>query len=106
MPNLSFIGIAGILTWTAIYISIPAFGYSLDLLWLILSASVSALLSMLLVMPGESTIEDIVKVVILLVLGSVFSATKSEFGFIVICTAIASASGILFNHANQWIADK
>ena len=106
MRNLSFIGIAGILAWTAVYISIPAFGYSLDLLWLILSASISALLSMLLVMLGESIIEDIVKVVIILVLSSVLSATKSEFGFIVICTAIASASGMLFSHVNQWIADK
>jgi hypothetical protein len=87
-----------------VYFSIPAFGYPLSAYWLILLASISALFSILLVLLGESVIEDIVKVVLLLTLSSLLWATKGELGFIIICTVVASASGMLFNHANQWFA--
>lgn len=99
-------GMAGILAWLVVYFWIPTFGYSLSSYWMILLASISALFSMLLVFLGESVIEDIVKVVLLLILSALLWATKDERGFIFICTAIASASGILLNHANQWVADK
>lgn len=68
MRDLIFIIVTMILVWLAVYFAIPGLGYSPQLWAIITCASISAILSGLIVLLRESVIEDIVKVVFIVVL--------------------------------------
>jgi hypothetical protein len=106
MRNLIFCIVTIILVWLAVYLAIPGLGYPVRLWVLITSASVSAIFAWLIVLLGESVVEDIVKLVILAVLSAILSTNSPKLEFVFACTMIAGILGIVMNHINQFAAGK
>jgi hypothetical protein len=82
MRNLAFISVTMVLVWPAVYFAIPGLGYPLQLWAIITSASISAIFAGSIVLLGESIIEDIVLVGILLLLTTAlgFAARRATGG--------------------------
>ena len=103
---MTYITIAFLTTWVAIFFAIPEAGFDIELWLLIVLASIGGILSSLLVLLGESVIEDIVKLLIILVLSGIASGTNPKLGYIFISTLISSVLGVIINQINQYAANK
>jgi glucose uptake protein GlcU len=105
MREISYILLAVLITWPAIYFAIPVAGFDIETWVLILSASIGGIFSGLVVLLGETVIEDIVKIVILLCLAGILWGSTPKLGFIFI-TALAGVAGAIINQINQYAANK
>ena len=103
---MTYITIAFLTTWVAIFFAIPEAGFDIELWLLIVLASIGGILSSLLVLLGESVIEDIVKLLIILVLSGIASGTNPKLGYIFISTLISAVLGVIINQINQYAANK
>jgi hypothetical protein len=106
MRNLAFISVTMVLVWPAVYFAIPGLGYPLQLWAIITSASISAIFAGSIVLLGESIIEDIVLVGILLLLTTALGFAAPKIKFIFVCVIIAGLVGIVMSHINQFVANK
>ena len=93
-------------TWIAIFFIVPLEEFDMRLWELLISASIGGLFAGLLVLLGESVIEDIVKIVIMLVLCGILWATTPGLGYIFISALLAAITGSVFNQINQYAANK
>jgi hypothetical protein len=100
------ITIAFVSTWAAVFFAIPEAGFDIELWVRIVSASVGGLFSSLLVLLGESVIEDIVKLLVVLVISGIVSGTNPELGYIFISTLISGVMGVIINQINQYAVRK
>jgi len=95
-----------LITWLAILFIVPLVGFDTKLWVLILSASIGGLFSGLLVLLGETVIENIILVLVFLVLAGVLWGHKPSLGFIFISVLISSVIGVITNQVNQYAANK
>lgn len=103
---MTCITIAFVTTWAAIFFAIPEAGFDIELWVIIASASIGGIFSSLLVLLGESVIEDIVKLLVVLVLSGIVSGTNPRLGYIFISTLISGVMGVIINQINQYAAGK
>lgn len=73
---------------------------------LIVSASVGGIFAGLLVLLGETIIEDIIKVAILSVISGTLWATTPKLGFVFISAVISGVTGTVINQISQYAANK
>ena len=106
MRETNYALIALAVTWLAIFIIIPAADFDIKLWKLIVSASVGGIFACLLVLHGEAVVEDIVKVVILLILTGVLWGKAPKLGYIFISVLISGVTGAVFNQISQYAANK
>ena len=95
-----------LITWFAIVFIVPLVGFDIKLWVLILSASIGGLFAGLLVQLGETVIENIFLVAIVLVLAGVLWGYKPSLGFIFISVLISGVIGVITNQVNQYAANK
>lgn len=103
---MTYILIALIITWVAIFFAIPEAGFDIEKWVLIVSASIGGTFSSLLVLLGESVIEDIVKLVMMLVLSGIVWVTNPKLGYIFITILISGGMGAIINQINQYAVNK
>ena len=101
-----YISLGILITWIAIFLIVPLVGFDINLWVLILSASIGGLFSGLLVLLGETVIENIILVLVFLVLAGVLWGHKPSLGFIFISVLISSVIGVITNQVNQYAANK
>jgi len=106
MRETSYILLALLITWLGIFVIVPVIGSDIKLWELVVSAFIGGIFAGLLVLLGESVIEDIIKVVILLILGGAFGAATSRLGFIFISALLSGVTGAVINQINQYAANK
>jgi hypothetical protein len=95
-----------LITWLAIFFIVSVADFDIKLWELVVAASVGGIFACLLVLLGESVIEDIVKIVILLILGGVLWATTPRLGYIFISALLSGVTGAVINQINQYAANK
>lgn len=106
MRETSYMLLALLITWLAIFFIVPVADFDIELWELVVSASVGGIFACLLVLLGESVIEDIVKIVILLILGGILWATTPRLGYIFISALLSGVTGAVINQINQYAANK
>ena len=106
MRETIYILVALVVTWLAIFFIVPVTGFDINLWKLVLSASVGALFAGILVLHREAVVEDILKVIILLILAGVLWGEMPELGFIFVSALIAGVAGAVFNQVNQCAANR
>lgn len=95
-----------LITWFAIFFIVPLMGFDIKLWVIILSASVGSLFAGLLVLLGETIIENIFLLAIVLVLAGVLWGHYPGLGFIFISALLSGVIGTITNHINQYAANK
>ena len=95
-----------LITWLAIFLIVPLTGFDIKIWVLLASASIWSLFAGCLVMLGETVIENIILVVILLVLTGILSGSKPNLGFIFISALLSGVIGAMTNQINQYAAHK
>ncbi|RDH82825.1 MAG: hypothetical protein DIZ80_11170 [endosymbiont of Galathealinum brachiosum] len=103
---MPYILIAFIITWLSIFISLIEFGFNVEFWTLIVSASIGALLSSLLVLLGETIIEDIVKLILIIVMPAILMNSNPKLGFIFITALISCITGVTINQLNKYLSYK
>lgn len=103
---MSYTIIGLITTWVAIFISIPAVGFDVEVWVLIVSASLGGVLSSLFVLLAESVVEDVVKLVMMLVLSGVVWGMNPALGYIFVAVLISGGLGAITNQIGQYAANK
>lgn len=93
-----------LITWSAIFFIVPVMGFDINMWVLIVSASIGGIFTGFLVLLGETVIENIFLVVILLVLTGVLWGTKPGLGFIFISALLSGVIGMITNQINQYVA--
>jgi hypothetical protein len=106
MHEKIYISLGILITWFAIFFIVPLVGFDINLWMLILSASIGGLFAGLLVLLGETVIENIILVLVFLVLAGVLWGHKPSLGFIFISVLISSVIGVITNQVNQYAANK
>lgn len=106
MRNAVFIVMTMAIVWPIVFFALPPIGFPLEIWALVASASVSAVFAGLLVMLGETIIENMILVCILLVLSGVVSTTTTKLGFIFVCALSSAFVGVLMNQINKAIANR
>lgn len=100
-----FILAAILFTWLAIFFIVPFMGFDIKMWGLILSATIGGLFAGLLVLPGETVIENIILVIVLLVISGVVSGENANLRFIFITALLAAVIGTMINLINQYITN-
>ena len=95
-----------LITWFAIFFIVPVMGFDIKMWVLIVSASIGGIFTGFLVLLGETVIENIILVVILLVLAGVLWGTTPSLGFIFISALLSGVTGAITNQINQYTANK
>jgi hypothetical protein len=95
-----------LITWVAIFFIVPATGFDIKMWVLIVSASIGSIFAGLLVLAGETIIENIILVLILLVLAGILWGTTPGLGFIFISALLSGVIGVIINQINQYAANK
>lgn len=95
-----------LVTGLSIWFGVPAMGFEVEMWVLMLSASVGGLFTGLFVLLGESVIENIALVIILLVLAAVVSGMKPGLGFIFLCALFSGVIGTITNQVNQYLSNR
>jgi hypothetical protein len=95
-----------LITWFAIFFIVPVMGFDIKMWVLIVSASIGGMFTGFLVLLGETVIENIILVVILLVLTGVLWGTTPSLGFIFISALLSGVAGAITNQINQYAANK
>ena len=80
MRDAVFIAMTMAITWLIVFFALPATGFPLEPWGLVAAASLSALFAALLVMLGETIIENAIVLCVVLVLAGVVSTTSPTFG--------------------------
>ena len=106
MQEKIYLSLGILITWFAIFFIAPLVGFDINLWVLILSASIGGLFAGLLVLLGETVIENIVLMLVFLVLAGVLWGYKPSLGFIFISVLISSVIGVITNQVNQYAANK
>lgn len=106
MREKTFIHLGILITWFVIFLIVPLMGFDIKMWVLILSASIGSLFAGSLVMLGETVIENIILVAILLVMTGVLSGSKPNLGFIFISALLSGMIGAMTNQINQYAANK
>ena len=106
MREIFYIQLGILITWFAIFFIVPLVGFDIKLWVLILSASNGSLFAGLLVLLGETVIENIIFVLVFLVLAGVLWGYYPSLGFIFISVLISSVTGVITNHVSQYAANK
>lgn len=106
MRNAVFIVTTMAIVWPIVFFALSPMGFPLEIWALVAAASVSAVFAGLLVMLGETIIENIILVCILLVLSGVVSTTTPKLGFIFVCVFSSAFVGVLMNQINKAIANR
>ncbi len=106
MRNVVFIVMTMAIVWPIVFFALPPIGFPLVNWALVASASVSAVFAGLLVTLGETIIENIVLICILLVLSGILWATTPKVGFIFVCVLSSAFVGVLMNQINKAIANR
>jgi hypothetical protein len=95
-----------LITWFAIFFIVPLMGFDINIWVLIVSASIGGLFAGLLVQLGETVIENIMLVAIVLVLAGVLWGEKPSLGLIFISALLSGVIGAIINQINQYAANK
>ncbi len=106
MRETKYALIALAVTWLAIFFIVPAADFDIKLWKLFVSASIGGIFACLLVLLGESVIEDIVKIVIPIILGGVLWGAGPELGYVFISALISGVTGAVINQINQYATNK
>ena len=106
MRETHYILLALLITWLEIFVIVPVIGFDIKLWELVVSAFIGGIFAALLVSHGESVIEDIIKVAILLILGWLLGAEKPRLRFIFISALLSGVTGAIINQINQYAANK
>lgn len=101
MRSLMFIFLIGAITWGLVYFLIPLFGYPLKSSFLMICASLSALYAAGVTVMGESIIEDVVKLVMIVAIAGVLLLLDVRFGFVMVCALTAGIAGLSVNQINR-----
>lgn len=94
-----------LITWFSIFFIVPLMGFEVKMWVLIVSASIGGLFAGLLVWHGETVIENIVIVVVVLVLSGILSG-EFGLGYIFISALLSCVIGAIANQINQYAANK
>ena len=95
-----------LITWLAIFFIVPVMGFDIKMWLLIVSASIGSVFAGILVLLGETVIENIILVGVFLVLAGVLWGTKPSLGFIFISALISGVTGAITNQFYQYAANK
>ena len=95
-----------LITWFAIFFIVPLMGFDINIWVLIVSASIGGLFAGLLVQLGETVIENIILVAVVLVLAGVLWGKNPSLGFIFISALLSGVIGAIINQINQYTANK
>ena len=106
MREINYALIALAITWLAIFFIVPAADSDIKLWKLFGLASIGGVFAYLLVLLGESVIEDIVKIVIPIILSGVLWGTVPELGYVFIATLVFGVTGAVTNQINQYATNK
>ena len=106
MSEKIFIPLGMLITWFAIFFIVPIMGYDIKIWVLIVSASIGSLIAGSLVFLGETVIENIMMVAIVLVTAGVLAGSKPGLGFIFISALLSCVIGAITNQVNQYAANK
>lgn len=106
MRGKGYLLIAFAVTWLAIFLIIPTADFDIELWKLIVSASVGGMFACLLVLHGEAVVEDIVKVVILLILAGVLWGKAPKLGYVFVSVLVSGVIGAVINQVSQYSANK
>ena len=101
MRDIFSISIAMTMVWFVVFFSIPELGYPIQAWTVLVSASLSAVYAGVIVLLGETIIEDGIKVAMFLVLSAVAWYADSSFSFILVCVVTAGGIGTVINHINR-----
>lgn len=89
------------MVWFVVYFSISELGYPIHVWTVLVSVSVSAVYAGVIVLLGETIIEDGIKVAMFLVLSTIAWYADSSFSFVLICVVTAGGIGAVINHINR-----
>lgn len=106
MREARHILLAMFITSLAACFAVPAAGFDIKTWVLILSALISGLFAGLLVMLGETVIEDLVKIAIVLCLTGVLWGSKPGLGFVFVSALVSCVVGAIFNQIHQYTANR
>ena len=95
-----------LIAWFTIFFVVPVLGFDIKTWVLIVSASIGSIFAGLLVLLGETVIENIVLMVIVLVLAGVLWGTTPDLGFVFMSALISGVIGVITNQINQYVASK
>ena len=95
-----------LITWFAIFFIVPVMGFDIMMWVLIVSASIGGIFAGFLVLLGETVMENIILVLILLVFAGVLWGTTPSLGFIFISALLSGVIGAITNQINQYAADQ
>jgi hypothetical protein len=99
MRDVIFIIITMVIVWSVVFFALPQAGFPLANWALVVLASLSAIFSGLLALMGQTIVEDIVIVGILLILSGILWFT--EIGFVSICALSSGFIGVFMNQINK-----
>jgi len=105
MHEKIYISLGILITWFAIFFIVPLVGFDIKLWELILSASIGGLFAGLVVWHGETVIENIVIVGVVLVLAEIWSG-KFGLRYIFISALISGVIGVIINQVNKYATNK
>jgi hypothetical protein len=94
------------IVWPVVFLALPPAGFFLANWALMVSASVSALFAGVLVLLGETIVEDIVKVGMLLLLSGILWFAAPKIGFVFICALSSGFIGVIMNQINKALSNK
>ena len=95
-----------LITWVAIFFIVPVTGFDIKMWVLIVSSSIGGIFAGLLVLLGETIIENIILVVILLVLAGILWGTTPRLGFIFVSALLSGVIGVHLHPITPYAANK
>lgn len=106
MRDSIFIVVAIAVVWLTVFVALPSMGFPLATRDLLASASVSAVVAGLLVLLGETIVENIILVFIVFVLSGILAAVTLGFDFVFVCAIFSAVIGVPMNLINRALANK
>jgi len=104
--DLLLIGLAMAIAGPLVYFGLPALGYSLKY-WALIGFSVaSAVYAGVIVLLGETLIEDLVKTGLFLIIAGILWYSAPRAGFIFMCVLAAGVVGGVLNQVGRAIRNK
>ncbi len=106
MREIVFIVLGILITWSAIFFIVPLLEFDMEMWVLIVSASIGGLFAGVLVLLGETVIENIILVSVVLVISGVLSTTNPGLGFVFFTALLSGVIGSITNQVNQYAANR
>src|SRR5689334_14805174 len=104
--ELLLIVLAMAIAGSLVYFGLPALGYSLKYWALIGFSAASAVYAGVIVLLGETLIEDLVKLVLFLAIAGGLWYSAPRAGFIFVCVLAAGVVGLVVNQASHAMGEK